>query len=236
MHSQLQELVDGARHLVAFTGAGVSTLSGLQDFRGKNGLYNNPETMKVFEIDVFRRDPSVYYKGCRELLYGDHDLSSSLIHHTLARWEAEGKLEAIITQNIDLLHQKAGSKVVHEVHGSPKIHRCLLCDETFAYAIIQARVQAGDIPPRCSCGGIIKPDITFFGEELPAGAFHLAKRAAEKADLLLVLGTSLTVYPAASLPVRCLEAGGRVVIVNDQPTDLDHRAVLVLRDLEAAFR
>lgn len=235
MNRDLEALVGSARHLVALTGAGVSTLSGLPDFRGKNGLYSDPEAWKIFDLKTFLADPSVYYRGARSLLYGDHDLSSSLVHHTLALWQTSGRLKALMTQNVDLLHQKAGSTEVIELHGSPRVHHCLDCGAWFDYTIIAGRVRAGDLPPQCPCGGSIKPDITFFGESLPEAAFARAQREASRADLMLVLGTSLTVYPAASLPRVCLRSGGRVVIVNEQPTDLDDEATLVLRSLEDAF-
>lgn len=235
MIPRLAELMAESKHLVAFTGAGVSTLSGLPDFRGKNGLYSGrPDAWKIFDLETFHRDPSVYYQGTRSLLYGDHDLSASLVHHTLARWQKEGRLKALITQNVDLLHQKAGSTEVIEVHGSPLVHRCLACGTEYDYWGIAAQVQAGRIP-HCPCGGAIKPDITFFGEALPEAAFTRARREVSRADLLLVLGTSLTVQPAASLPSLCLRSGGRVVIINEQPTEMDPLAILVLRDLEEAF-
>lgn len=235
MNPELEALVVSARHLVAFTGAGVSTLSGLPDFRGKNGLYADPDAWKIFDLDTFLDDPGVYYRGARSMLYSPHDLSASLVHLTLAQWQAQGRLAALITQNVDLLHQKAGSTDVIEVHGSPQVHHCLACGARYSYLDIAARVQLDDNPPWCTCGGAIKPDITFFGEPLPEGAFERARRQAAQADVFLVLGTSLTVFPAASLPRFCLRAGGRVVIVNDQPTDLDDQATLVLRDLQEAF-
>jgi len=235
MNSTLADLIASARHLVAFTGAGVSTLSGLPDFRSAGGFYSRPDTARVFDLEVFLRDPTVFYRGCLSLLYGDHDVSASLVHHVLARWEAEGRLGALITQNVDLLHQRAGSTRVLEVHGSPAVHRCLACGRPFPWAEVAPRVRAGDFDPRCPCGGSIKPEITFFGEGLPEAVFAQARAEARRADLMLVLGTSLTVYPAASLPQECLRAGGRVVVVNAQPTDLDSRAVLVSRDLEEAF-
>lgn len=235
MNPALAALVSGARHLVALTGAGVSTLSGLPDFRGKKGLYSDPEAWRIFDLDTFLNDQTVYYRGARSLLYGDHDLSSSLIHHTLAQWQTQGWLKALITQNVDRLHQKAGSTGVIEVHGSPEVHHCLTCGTPFPYQTVADRVRGGDIPPRCSCGGPIKPDITFFGEALPEAAFARARQESARADVLLVLGSSLTVYPAASLPELCLRNGGKVVIVNEQPTSLDSRAFLVLRDLEEAF-
>lgn len=236
MDKNLAALVNEARHLVAFTGAGVSTLSGLPDFRGRTGLYQNPDNQRIFDLDVFLADPTVFYRSFCGALYTRPDLSASLIHQTLARWEAEGRLKAVITQNIDALHQKAGSRRVIEVHGSPEDHTCLGCGAGAVFDEVAAQVLAGTIPPRCqACGGVLKPDITFFGEALPEQAWAEAEAEASRADLMLVLGTSLTVHPAARLPLYTLRAGGRLVIVNDQPTDLDGRAALRLWDLEAAF-
>jgi len=236
MNKDLQQLIDQSKYLVAFTGAGVSTLSGLPDFRGQNGFYSNPDNQRVFDIDVFRREPSVYYRSFCSVLYSNLNLESSLIHQSLAQLEREGRLKAIITQNIDQLHQKAGSQRVIEVHGSPAGHTCQRCGTKFAFDEICRRVNAGDIPPRCACGGAIKPDITFFGEALPPDAWAEAVRVAKQADLMLVLGSSLVVQPAASLPELCHRNGGKLVIVNDQPTPLDRFATLHLDDLEEAFR
>lgn len=236
MRAELEALVQGAAHAVAFTGAGVSTLSGLPAFRGPKGLYNDPDYARMFDIDLFLRDPTFYYTKGRHLLYGDLDPSASLVHRALAEWEARGWLRAVITQNIDLLHQKAGSRRVIEVHGTPDPHVCLACGREEPFDAVRHRVQAGDLPPRCACGGVLKPRITFFGEALPAQAWMEAVAEAQDCDLMLVLGTSLTVYPAASLPRMALRNGARLVIVNDQPTDLDAAATLRLWDLEEAFR
>ena len=145
-----------------------------------------------------------------------------------------GIVKAVITQNIDLLHQKAGSKKVIEVHGSPEIHRCLSCGKIYKFDEI-ARIVQEDKVPQCSCGGIIKPDITFFGESLPALAVDEAISEASKADLMLVLGSTLVVYPAASFPLYTVRAGGKLVIVNNMETPLDYMATERYSDLETVF-
>lgn len=234
-HPELFQLLLSSRHAVAFTGAGVSTLSGLPAFRGPKGLYSNPDYARMFDIDLFDRDPVFFYTQGKNLLYGEGDVTSSLVHRTLADWENRGLLKAVITQNIDLLHQQAGSKKVIEVHGSPAVHRCRTCGSRSPYGEIRTRVQAGEIPPRCSCGGVFKPDITFFGENLPEMAWEQALEEASRCDLMLVLGTSLTVQPAARLPRIALGRGAKLVIINDQPTDLDQAATLRLGDLEEAL-
>ena len=228
-------MLRASKHSVAFTGAGVSTLSGIRDFRGKNGLYKSIDAEKIFDIDIFRVDPSFYYAMTKDFIYNLDEKSPSVVHRVLARLEHEGFLSAVITQNIDLLHQKAGSARVIEVHGSPSIHRCLSCGETMNFDQAAATVRGGALP-RCSrCGSVLKPDITFFGENLPARALSDAREEARQADLLLVLGSSLLVYPAAALPEITLDWGGKIVIVNDMETHLDRRAAMRFQDLASVF-
>lgn len=231
----LFDLIQESRYCIAFTGAGVSTLSGIRDFRGKNGLYQDLNAEKIFDIEVFREDPSFYYRATRDFIYNLDEKKPSVVHRVLATLEGRGLLKAVITQNIDLLHQKAGSKVVIEVHGSPQAHRCQSCGTTMDFANAAALVKA-DALPRCGrCGGALKPDITFFGENLPSEALRKARDEASQADLMLVLGSSLLVYPAASLPHYTLDSGGDIVVVNDMPTHLDRRAKLKFNDLGPLF-
>ena len=235
------DAVMSAKCVAAMTGAGVSTLCGIPDFRGPQGLYRNPDAERIFDIDWFDRDPSVYYRGCRELVYGLGGFAPGPVHNVLKKLEDAGRLAGVITQNIDMLHQKAGSSRVYEVHGSPAMHHCRLCGDAKTFGEIMRMAEAnggaarlGDpYVPRCACGGVYKPDITFFGEALPEAAFAGAQELAIKADLMLVLGTSLTVYPAAGLPRLTLQKGGRVAIVNAQPTSLDGEATALADDLEA---
>jgi len=233
--SELEGLVKHAAFAVAFTGAGVSTLSGLRDFRGKNGLYQDFDAQKIFDLDVFADDPSFYYRHTRDFIYGLENKKPSLVHDVLARWEAEGWLKAVVTQNVDYLHQRAGTRRVVEVHGSPAVHRCRSCSSTETFERIRDRLSAGEIVPRCRCGGVYKPDITFFGEGLPPKAWAEAEALCKQADLMLVLGTSLTVYPAASLPELCVRSGGKLVLVNDQPTPLDPLSWKRYDDLLSTF-
>jgi len=234
-YETLFDLVQESRYCVAFTGAGVSTLSGIRDFRGKNGLYNDLNAEKIFDIEVFQEDPSFYYQATRDFIYNLDEKTPSVIHRVLAGLEVRGLLKAVITQNIDLLHQKAGSKEVIEIHGSPQIHRCLSCGSTMDFARAAALVKAAALPHCERCGSVLKPDITFFGENLPSDALRKARDEASKADLMLVLGSSLLVYPAASLPNYTLDSGGDIVIVNNMPTHLDRRAKLKFGDLGSLF-
>ena len=238
---RLLKAVEDATCVAAMTGAGVSTLCGIPDFRGPQGLYRNPDAERIFDIDWFDRDPSIYYRGCRELVYGLNRFEPGPVHLALKRLEERGRLDGIITQNIDMLHQKAGSSKVYEVHGSPILHHCRRCGDEKTFAEIVALIEKGGGPerlgdpfvPRCACGGAYKPDITFFGESLPEEAFRRSQDLAMRADVMLVLGTSLTVFPAAGLPRLTLQRGGKVFIVNAQPTPLDEFAVARYEDLAA---
>jgi NAD-dependent deacetylase len=234
--ADLFQAIGEAGHCVALTGAGVSTLSGIRDFRGKNGLYQDMDAEKIFDIDYFHQDPAFYYRQAREFIYNLDEKEPSLVHICLGELEKRGRLRALITQNIDLLHQKGGSRRVIEVHGSPRSHYCLRCPGIrLGFEEAAAIVRAGDLPRCPLCGAVLKPAITFFGESLPMDALREAVAEAQEADLMLVLGTSLTVNPAASLPLHTLRRGGRIVIVNNMPTPLDSRASLRFEDLEEVF-
>ncbi|MDR0555361.1 MAG: NAD-dependent deacetylase [Treponema sp.] len=248
-------MITGARYMTALTGAGVSTLSGIRDFRGKNGLYQDMDAEKIFDIGYFIKDPSFYYKAAGSFIYNLHEKEASVVHTTLGVMEEKGLLKALITQNIDLLHQKGGSRCVIEIHGSPSVHYCRHCSDIteveelaaekkddilpgadlMGFEEAAALVKAGQLPRCGKCGGALKPAITFFGENLPARALREAEAAARQTDLMLVLGTSLTVYPAASLPQLTLREGGRIIIVNDMPTPLDRHATLRFEDLGSVF-
>ncbi len=233
---RLVELLRQSKYTVVFTGAGISTLSGIRDFRGKNGIYNDYDADKIFAIDYFLRDPSYYYRNSKNFIYNLHTKEPNLVHHQCARLEKLGVVKAVITQNIDLLHQKAGSRTVIEVHGSPRIHRCLRCDKIYPFEWVSAIVNEDRIPSCEACGGIIKPDITFFGEMLPEEALQNAIDEASRADVIVVLGSSLVVHPAASIPEYTLENKGKLVIVNDGDTPLDRCAALRYNDLESCFQ
>jgi len=233
---KLYKLIKEAQYPVALTGAGVSTLSGIRDFRGKNGLYNDMDAEKIFSLDYFEKDPSFYYKNAADFIYNVDEKEPSIVHNVLGELENRGLLKALITQNIDLLHQKGGSKNVIEIHGSPSIHYCLMCPGVrVSFEEAAAVVHSGDMPKCPKCGRVIKPAITFFGEPLPADALRQAVSESQKADLMLVLGTSLTVFPAASMPDYTLRNGGKIVIVNNMETHLDKTAVLKFDDLGAVF-
>ena len=232
----LYDKIKQAKYCTALTGAGVSTLSGIRDFRGKDGLYNDMDAEKIFDIAYFEKDPSFYYKASASFIYNLDEKMPSVVHLVLAELERQGFLKALITQNIDLLHEKAGSAHVIEIHGSPKIHYCLRCPGIrMPFEEAAALAGAGELPRCPKCGKVLKPAITFFGEMLPADALREAVDEAQKSDLMLVLGTTLTVYPAASMPQYTLRQGGEIVIVNNMPTPMDSISALHFDDLGEVF-
>lgn len=234
---ELYRRLTKAEHLTALTGAGVSTLSGIRDFRGKNGLYNDMDAQKIFDINYFEQDPSFYYSQTASFIYNLDGKAASVVHTVLGDLEKQGILKSLITQNIDLLHQKGGSKHVIEIHGSPQTHYCMRCSGVrMDYEEAAKIVQSGDLPRCPQCSRVLKPAITFFGESLPINALQEATDEAQKADLMLVLGTSLTVQPAASLPNYTLRSGGEIIIVNNMPTPLDRYAVMRFDELEPVFK
>jgi len=228
---ELTRLLENSNKTLAFTGAGVSTLCGIPDFRGTHGMYQSqPDAERIFDLTWFHRDPSLYYRGCRDLIYGTSQIEPGPLHLALARLEEVGRLEAVITQNIDMLHQRAGSGTVIELHGSGRIHRCIRCGHQLGFDAILKMLETVEVP-LCACGAPYKPDITFFGESLPEDAFRDAFDLASECDLMLVLGTSLTVHPAASVPAIAKRHGAAIVIVNAQPTPLDSECNLRWYDL-----
>lgn len=224
---QLIALTDDKRHMVFIGGAGVSTESGIPDFRSASGLYANTQTVVPAETilsgSYFHAYPERFYTFYRQhLLYPDAQPNDA--HLALARLEAAGRLDAVVTQNVDGLHSAAGSKNVFELHGSVHRNHCLDCGKFYPLKDMLAM----DTLPRCPiCGGIIKPDVTLFEEALPPGIYEAAEQAVASADLLIIGGTSLAVYPAAYL-VHAFH-GREIVLINFDPTPADEMATLVIR-------
>ena len=189
----------------------------------------------MFEIDLFDDDPSFFYRHADALVYGGGSIEPGPVHRALVALQRAGMCAGVVTQNIDGLHERAGSSPVFAVHGSPAIHHCRSCGDAKTFDEIVA--MRGGVPgavPRCPiCGGVYKPDITFFGEALPEDAFRGAAALCAEADLVVVLGSSLVVQPAASLPLATLRAGGRLAIVNRGETPLDRFAFFRGDDLAA---
>ena len=225
------ELLAAARFAVALTGAGISTPSGIPDFRtpGK-GMWEFVDPVDVASIWAYRSNPERFYDWIRPLLKTLREARPNPAHHALARLEKAGVLKWTITQNIDSLHQKAGSQWVIEVHGHTRTATCLDCGHSMVTDALWDAVMAGGMPPPCpKCGGLIKPDVILFGELLPPDALMQAQEAAMFADVMLVVGSSLEVMPAADLPFLTRRSGGRLIIVNLGGTSADHLAEVVIR-------
>lgn len=223
---QLKEWIRESKRIVFFGGAGVSTESGIPDFRSVDGLYSQkfeypPE--RIISHSFFEQKPSYFFRFYREKML-PLGFSPNVTHKVLARWEQEGRLSAVVTQNIDGLHQKAGSKRVYELHGSVLRNFCVRCGKAYSAEFVR---DAKDIP-LCDCGGVIKPDVVLYEETLDNNVVTGAISAIRRADMLIVGGTSLTVYPAAGL-LRYY-GGDRLVLINRDETPYDSYANLVLHN------
>lgn len=222
------DIINHARHLVIFTGAGISTPSGIPDFRSqKTGLWQKDDPMEVASATAFRYHPEKFYHWLRPLLQASFNAQPNPAHLALSELENMGIARAVITQNIDGLHQRAGSKNVIELHGSMFAYSCPKCrDQKENTTEIVEEILSGKIPQCKRCSAIIKPGITLFEELLPEQAWEQAEFEVEQADVLLVAGSSLEVTPASSLPFTACRCGCKLIIVNLSPTFLDQLAVL----------
>ncbi|MCQ2549350.1 MAG: NAD-dependent protein deacylase [Lachnospiraceae bacterium] len=229
--ADLQNRINASNRIVFFGGAGVSTESGIPDFRSKDGLYNQHDVRfdqyspeYLLSHSCLRDHPEVFYEFSRQKLDG-RGILPNVTHLKLAELEQAGKLLAVITQNIDGLHQKAGSKKVFEVHGTMLRNYCESCGKEYPEDYI---FETSDPIPRCTCGGKVRPDVTLYEESLPEKAWRGAIEALSKADMLIVGGTSLTVYPASNL-VREY-TGENMVLINRDQTAYDHYADLIFHE------
>ncbi len=222
-HDEIYELFRKSKHFVFFTGAGISTNAGIPDFRSPNGLYrlidktyDLPFPEAVFEINFFRQNPEPFFRLSSKLL--SRNPEPTQCHRFIAWLEHTGRVSLVMTQNIDMLHQKAGSEKVHECHGSYSTSTCQDCGKKSGYDEIEKPLKSGQIP-LCTCGGVIKPDVVFFGEQLP-DMFYSYLRKPPMADLIVIMGTSLNVFPSAQF---ALDLAARVpsVLVNLSPTNYD---------------
>ncbi|HOK66276.1 MAG TPA: NAD-dependent protein deacylase [Anaerohalosphaeraceae bacterium] len=209
-----------SRCAVGLTGAGVSTASGIPDFRGAGGLYSKISP-RTFEIDFFLSNPGDYYKIALEHIHPLADKTPNPTHTMLARLEQENLLKALITQNIDGLHSKAGSKNVIEFHGNVVDFYCLECESPSSRSQVDSQIRSAGVPKCPRCGGLIRPGIVFFGDLIPFDALQKAREYSRQADVFVVLGSSLEVNPAASLALDAQRAGAKLVIINRGPTRLD---------------
>jgi NAD-dependent deacetylase len=223
MDLELVDLLWEAENAMVFTGAGISTESGIPDFRGLSGVWTlKPELEKLFRISVFTEQPEVRKKAW--LLHKNElavEVSPNAGHYALAELENLGKLQMLVTQNVDGLHQAAGSQNVIELHGSLREAQCLNCAIRIPLKEVFAQMDQGEEDPHCSCGGIFKPAVVFFEEYLPELAFNAAQKAATECELLLAIGSSLQVFPAASLVDIALNHEAKLAIINNAQTDYD---------------
>ncbi len=221
----LLDLIKKSKCIVFYTGAGMSTESGLPDFRSANtGLWENEDPTAVASTDALNRDVERFFQFYRERVLGVKDCSPHKGHDILAKWERAGIIQGIITQNVDGFHAVAGSENVMELHGTLQKVHCQSCDRVYGNDMYEAEIYY------CKCGGKLRPSVVLFGEGLPEGTFRQAIEASEQADLFVVLGSSLTVTPANQFPLLAKENGAKLVIVNLEPTLFDRYADLVIHD------
>lgn len=216
--------IRGAKHLTAFSGAGISVESGIPPFRGEGGIWNKYDP-SILDLEMFRQNPERSWPAIREMFTsflgtdGRIPVQPNAAHRVLAKWEAEGRLKTLITQNIDGLHAAAGSRNLVEFHGHCRTLVCLQCGRKLP---LNAETTAQNVP-RCACGGLLKPDFVFFGEEIPPEALATSEAAARQTDCMVLIGTSGVVYPAASVPALAKRYGATIIEVNSGPTEYTAR-------------
>lgn len=224
------ELLRKAKHAVILTGAGLSTPSGIPDFRSEGtGLWSRDEPLEVASLNTFRTHPERFYEWFRPLATQIFEAKPNQAHTALAGLEKQGRLHSVATQNIDMLHQKAGSANVIELHGTLRTLTCTQCfQKVESFPFLKPYVEQGTIPACPRCGAVLKPDVILFGEQLPQKEWFDAQRASRTCDLMIVAGSSLEVMPVAGLPMQAIDRGAHLLIVNNSPTYLDVRADAVL--------
>jgi len=227
---QVAGLIQQARHVVAFTGAGISTPSGIPDFRSAgSGLWTRDDPMVVASLTTFKRRPSVFFNWLRPLAAQMMHAQPNPAHLALAQLEQMGILKAVVTQNIDGLHQKAGTQHVIELHGTAASFTCHTCRQTWPQEeFLDVFIQQQEVPTCPGCHNVVKPDIVLFEEMLPAAAWQEAENEFYSADLVLVAGSALEVSPANLLPYQATQGGAKAVIINLTPTFLDQHASVVI--------
>ena len=240
--ARLARLVERAGSVVALTGAGISVPSGIPDFRSPGtGLWTNVDPMEMAHIDTFRRDPARFWDFYGQRFHTLDDKQPNRAHAALVELQRAGLLQAVITQNIDQLHVRAGTQNLVEVHGTIAHSVCLVCEVRYELGDVRARLERDlEGVPRCDCGRPLKPGVVLFGEYLPVEAIARAEALAAEADLMLCIGSSLEVYPVAGLPEMTLTAGGQIAILTQGPTPFDRYASVrmggdVVEDLEAVL-
>jgi NAD-dependent deacetylase len=226
------ELLRKAKYAVALTGAGLSTPSGIPDFRSEGtGLWSRDEPMEVASLSTFRTDPERFFVWFRPLASLIFNADPNPAHVALAELEKAGRIQSLITQNIDALHHKAGSKNVIEMHGTLRTLSCTQCfQQSEAKGYLKSFVELGKLPHCPDCNGLMKPDVILFGEQLPQQAWYNAQRECRQCDLMLVAGSSLEVLPVAGLPMQAIDRGAHLVILNNATTYLNVRADVTIQE------
>ncbi len=228
------DLFRQSKHAVVLTGAGLSTPSGIPDFRSTGtGLWSRDEPMEVASLSTFRMTPERFYEWFRPLASQIYNAQPNSAHYALADLEKAGRIHSIITQNIDVLHQKAGSQSVIEMHGTLKTLTCTQCyHQVQSDLYLVPFVEKNEIPHCPKCAQVLKPDVILFGEQLPQTAWANAQREARHCDLIMVAGSSLEVLPVAGLPMQALDRGAHLIILNNTETYLNVRAdITILEDV-----
>ncbi len=226
---QVAQWLKSASYAVAFTGAGISTPSGIPDFRSdKSGLWEQVDPMQVASIFGFRQNPRAFYDWVRPLTQTTIKADPNPAHYALAELEQHGLLRSVITQNIDMLHTRAGSKIVRELHGHMREMTCIRCFKVYVAAQYLEDFLEDNTMPMCPCGGVLKPNVILFGEQLPYKELQAAQQDARQCDCMLIIGSSLEVEPAASLPALAKRNGAKVVMINLEETFFDNHADIVI--------
>ncbi len=226
IYDKAADAIRKSRKTVVLTGAGISTESGIPDFRSpETGLWGKVDPMEALSTKVLYNNPRKFYSTGFKIITSMKDAQPNKAHEILAEMEHRGIIQLIITQNIDNLHFRAGSKNVYEVHGNSRSCTCIKCNRTYNIEEIEAKVNKGEVPPICFCGGVIRPDVVMFGDMLPE-CFYKGMSEVQVADLLIAIGTSLTVYPVSQLAEICK----RLMIINLGSTAYDYRSEIVINE------
>jgi NAD-dependent deacetylase len=225
------DLIRKSSRIVALSGAGISTEAGIPDFRGPGGMWEDPNLLNQLSVSGFNGNPEGFYRASVKLFSNIARAEPTPAHRLLVRLEQLGRVKAVVTQNIDGLHRAAGSTIVHELHGSYRTGHCVRCRKAYGMAAFYSDIENGRLKvPLCTnCAAPIKPDVVLFEELLPVDAWQRSVDAVEKCDLMLVLGSSLVVYPAAELPLIAVSNKAALVIVNMEATDFDRMAAVIVR-------
>ena len=224
------ELLFNSKNAIVLTGAGISTESGIPDFRGESGIWEKYKPEIYGTIHSFLKDPSKFWKMAEDIAPTLFNAEPNPGHYAIASLEKMNIIKATITQNVDELHQKAGSIIVYEVHGNINRFTCLGCRASYTKEQVLRKVKREKNPACNYCGAPLKPSVVLFGEQLPNFEKYMSIDLANKSDVMLIAGSSLTVAPICDLPLYTLREGGKLIIINDNPTDLDDRAEVVINN------